>query len=697
MSRAYRFGAAIVLGGVTAAMGLVAFVVGLGLANAWVPALAARPERWPLALAGVGVAGLLFAAAALFAARSARRLQPGTRGRSRLTTLFGASAVQALASAIGLGLLIFAAGRSELGFIRTLRPADVVGAMPPPVEIALATSLGVATSAAATVLTMLIGAWRLLPAHLRRIAFALVDVGLVAAALFMGFTFPANPPTSAPADLVKPVVRLTAIALATLRLALRFLPVWMDGIERIGFRTLVAARHLRAKKSNFLAAISSLSILAVALSSCMLTTVLSVMGGFRDDLKQKILGNHAHVVVDKEHGRIEGWEPTLARVLATPGVRAATPVASGEVMVTSASNLAGGVLRGIDTATIGDVTDLERNLVRGRIEYLEHPERLLDLPSTERSPLGSAPNALTPPPTHGRAEGAPKDPPSGHDVDLDDFLREEDDRAPERDVLPGIILGRELARTLRVLVGDEIEVVSPLGDLGPTGPIPKTRAFRVAGIFYSGMYEYDMKHVYVTLPVAQRFLNMDDAITSIEITVNDVENAPRVAHAIAARIDRPALRVQDWQELNRNLFGALALEKLAMFVTLGIAILIAGFCVFGTLTLMVQEKGREVGILKAMGTASGAIIGVFLIEGLLIGLFGAALGLGLGFVVAFGAEHFGIRMNPEVYYIDRLPVHIDPTEFTLVGIAAVAVCLLATLFPAYLASSTRPVDALRYD
>jgi lipoprotein-releasing system permease protein len=527
----------------------------------------------------------------------------------------------------------------------------------------------------------------------------------------MAFTFPADPPTSAPADLVKPVARLAAIALAALRLSLRFLPTWMEGIERVGFRALVAARHLRAKKSNFLAAISSLSILAVALSSCMLTTVLSVMGGFRDDLKQKILGNHAHVVVDKEQGRIEGWESTFERVVATPGVRAATPVASGEVMVTSASNLAGGVLRGVDTATIGDVTDLERNLVRGRLEYLEHPERLLDLPASERSPLGSTPSTLAPPPAPSSDTGPGSDPtkdpaPAGadraadatrRDVDLDAFLREDDDRAPERDVLPGIVVGRELARTLRVLVGDEIEVVSPLGDLGPTGPIPKTRAFRVAGIFYSGMYEYDMKHVYVTLPVAQRFLNMGDAITSIEITVNDVENAPRVARTVAARIDRPGLRVQDWQTLNRNLFGALALEKLAMFVTLGIAILIAGFCVFGTLTLMVQEKGREVGILKAMGTAGRSIIGIFLVEGLLIGLFGAALGLGLGFVVAFGAEHFGIRMNPEVYYIDRLPVHIDPAEFTLVGLAAVAVCLLATIFPAYLASSTRPVDALRYD
>ena len=134
-----------------------------------------------------------------------------------------------------------------------------------------------------------------------------------------------------------------------------------------------------------------------------------------------------------------------------------------------------------------------------------------------------------------------------------------------------------------------------------------------------------------------------------------------------------------------------------MFITLGLAVLIAGFCVFGTLTLMVQEKGREVGILKAMGTAESGIVRIFLVEGLMIGLLGAGSGLGLGFLAAFGAEHFGIRINPEFYYIDRLPVHVDPSEFALVGASAIAVCVIATLFPAKLASRLRPVDALRYE
>ena len=162
-----------------------------------------------------------------------------------------------------------------------------------------------------------------------------------------------------------------------------------------------------------------------------------------------------------------------------------------------------------------------------------------------------------------------------------------------------------------------------------------------------------------------------------------------------AVIDRRELRVRSWQEVNRNLFGALELEKLAMFITLGIAILVASFCVVGTLTLMVQEKGREVAILKAMGAEDRTMVGMFLLQGLFIGVVGALSGLGLGYVACFAAQHFGIHMNPEVYYIDQLPVHIDPVEFLLVGVAAILVCVLATIYPAILGSRLKPVDALR--
>ena len=563
-----------------------------------------------------------------------------------------------------------------------------------------------------------LASWPMLAPRVRRASWLVVDLALVAAMIAATLMLPSQPPHEAPRELALPMLRHVITTLFALRLIVRLLPIVMNSIERIGFQSLVATRHLRSKKSGFLAAISLLSILAVTVSCVALTVTLSVMGGFRSDLKRKILGNNAHIAIDREHGTIEGWVPLLKTANDMPGVTGAAPYVSGEVMLSSASNLATALLRGIEPESVGKVNDLPKNLKSGKLDYLDHPDKLLDLaPETiAPRPLGGL---IEPPGKDSKLAHDPADPdvePKDDDIkqlpqsaraaelqkklaELDEFLRK--DRAgnanEQRDVLPGIIIGQELARALRLYLGDEVNVVAPLGALGPSGPMPKARAFRVAGIFYSGMYEYDMKFTYVALPTAQRFLNVGHAISGIEVKVANVDAAPRIANELRTKLERPGLRVRDWQELNSRLFGALALEKLAMFIALGIAILVASFCIAGTLTLMVQEKGREVAILKAMGTSDRAVVGVFVVEGGLIGLLGAALGLFLGYMMCFAAEHFGIRMNPEVYYIDRLPVHIDPTEFTLTGLAAVAVCLLVTIYPALLASRLRPVDALRYE
>jgi lipoprotein-releasing system permease protein len=623
---------------------------------------------------------MLLSAAVL---QRAARLPRGARGRARTIGLAITAGLHAVITTASVGVLLWAA-RVSVGHVlggtipsllfglTHLAYSDVDLAWVPTLYHSATTLQGIT---AALIVTLSMSCWFLVPAERRQRFWWGLDAALVVAFLAASFLFPLSPIEGNDASLARAVVRVSITTVFAVRLALRMVGPLLSTFERIGFRSMVAARHLRAKKTGFLAASGTLSILAVAVSSCMLISVLSVMGGFRADLKKKILGNHAHIVVDRAFEEIDDWQPLLAQTRQTEGVVGATPFLQVEVMVSSLSNRAGAILRGIDPATVSEVTDLAHNLTHGKLEYLQHPDRILDS-SIDTTPTGPL-DAMIHDAERAAAKGLPDE--------------------AKQDAMPGLIVGQELARALRLVVGDRVTVVSPRGDLGPTGPIPKTRPFRIAGIFYSGMYEYDMKHAYIDLAVAQRFLRSEGRISGIEVKVEDVERAPALAAELASTIGQDGLRVRDWKMMNQQLFGALALEKLAMFITLGIAILIAGFSVFGTLTLLVQEKRREVGILKAMGTSARGVIRIFVIEGLLIGAAGALMGLGLGFVLTFAAEHFGIRMNPEVYYIDKLPVHLDPTEFALVGAATVVVCLAATLFPAYQASRVRPVDALRYD
>ena len=611
------------------------------------------------------------------------RLPRGARGRARTIGLATTTGLHAVITTASAGVLLWAA-RVSVGHVLGGTIASLLFGLTHlaysdldlawvPTLYHTATTLQAVTAALIVVLSM--SCWFLVPATRRERFWWGFDAALVVAFLAVSFLFPLSPTEGNDASLIRAVVRVSVTTVFAIRLALRMVGPLLSAFERIGFRSMVAARHLRAKKTGFLAASGTLSILAVAVSSCMLISVLSVMGGFRADLKKKILGNHAHIVVDQAFEELDDWQPLLEQTRDTKGVVGATPFLQVEVMVSSLSNRAGAILRGIDPATVSEVTDLAHNLTHGKLEYLQHPERILD--SSISTSLAGPIDAMIHDAERAAAEGLPAE--------------------AKEDAMPGLIVGQELARALRLVVGDRVTVVSPRGDLGPTGPIPRTRPFRIAGIFYSGMYEYDMKHAYIDLEVAQRFLRSEGRISGIEIKVEDVERAPALAAELASTIGQDQLRVRDWKMMNQQLFGALALEKLAMFITLGIAILIAGFSVFGTLTLLVQEKRREVGILKAMGTSARGVIRIFVIEGLLIGAAGGLMGLGLGFVLTFAAEHFGIRMNPEVYYIDKLPVHLDPTEFALVGAATVVVSLAATLFPAYQASRVRPVDALRYD
>jgi lipoprotein-releasing system permease protein len=467
------------------------------------------------------------------------------------------------------------------------------------------------------------------------------------------------------------------------------LPWTLDRLERGPFAFYVAARHVRAKKSGFLTLISMLSIFAVALASFSLSAAISVMGGFSADLKRKILGNNAHIVVDTTSQAPWGdYEETLDRVRKVPGVVAATPIVQGEVMASSASNLAGVIVHGVDPATIGTVIDLRKNIeapvkVDDKLGYLESPELLRHIPADEVIGIGPGGEEYT---------KGPDLPPLGDD--LDPAVAAIIAAPPLR---PGLVVGRELAKTLHVYVGDEVTLVSPLGDLGPMGVMPKTRKFRIAGIFYSGMYEYDATHVYITIDEAQSYFAVPGKISAIDVKVDDAENADRLTPAVAAAVGRPELRVRDWREMNKNLFSALKLERIATFLILSIEIIVASFCIVCTLLLMMTEKAKEIAILKALGATDGAIMRTFMTEGMIIGGIGTLLGVATGVSVCTGLAWFGLRLDPDVYYIDRLPINVSGPDYVAVTIAALTICTIATIFPAKQAAQLRPVDGLRYE
>jgi lipoprotein-releasing system permease protein len=264
--------------------------------------------------------------------------------------------------------------------------------------------------------------------------------------------------------------------------------------------------------------------------------------------------------------------------------------------------------------------------------------------------------------------------------------------------LPGVLVGKELVKQIHSYTDQEVRLVSPLADpMNPdaTGtPIPYNRDYRVAGQFFTGMYEYDLKLVYVSLESLQQFLRMGDAVDGIEVRISDPDNVAGVAHQIQAALG-PGYRVQGWQELNRNLFSALKLEKIAMFMVLAIIILVASFSIVSNLIMTVVEKGREIALLKTLGARDGGIILVFIIQGFLIGVVGTSLGVLAGVIGAWRIGVDGVDINRDVYYIDRLPVEQDVFTVVLVYGAGLLISIAATIYPAIVASNLRPAAGLK--
>ena len=409
------------------------------------------------------------------------------------------------------------------------------------------------------------------------------------------------------------------------------------------YELLIALRHLKARrKQRFISIITFFSIGGVALGVAALIVVISVMSGYKKDIQEKILGVNAHLVISRYNNvYIDDYEDVMEEIKVVPGVVSSTPYIFSQIMLYTGRDVKmGAILRGVDVETAPDVISIEDDLVEGQLK---------DLVATGEGP-------------------------------------------------PGIILGKELAKTLGVEYGSEIYIMSPTGTMTPLGITSKMEKFEVTGIMDTGMFDYDATFAYISIAEAQDFLEIPDWVSGVEVKVDDIYRAKDIALHIQTILGGQGFFTRDWMEMNKNLFAALEMVKAVMFIILVLIVFVAAFNIASTLIMIVMEKGKDVAILKSLGAKNVSILRIFIFEGLIIGGIGTLLGFLGGLIICLLLKQYKfIELDSSIYYMDRLPVDMVWSDILVISIASIFLCFLATIYPAWQASRLDPVDALRYE